>query len=279
MDSESGGSAEPRLLADDDRLRSLAAALGLAYILPLASGPYARVFKARGARGAAVAVKCLEHVSLAEQASSKSIRWAQREREMARWAAERELGPPILRQAVLPLATCIVMPCAATDLQLFWQRQARAASLTTIRQLWRDAFALATALDLCEGRWVGADLKPANLLLYRRARGGWKVWLNDFDARFWRQASSPDAAGLLNTLVLLSNTLFLLPLPAVVPHLPDHAATLLHRFLMEDPALLELVQRNLPWLQRGLLHYSRAARLPEHMKLLRARAALHGFTG
>lgn len=278
MELSGGDAGAPTLQAEDGHLRNLAASLGLAYLLPLGRGPGARVFKARGIGGMAVAVKSL---SLGNPESSevraRKERRAQRERDLAHWAAKHELGPPILRHAVLPLAACLVMPCAETDLQLFWHRRARAAPLAVTRRLWRDAFVLATAGPLCEKLWLGADLKPANLLLYRDS-SDWRVRLNDFDARFWRRAAdSAASARLANSVVLLSNSLFLLPLPALVPHLPDTAVALLRRLLREDPALLTMLHEILPWLRRGLLHYSRAPDLAAHLALLRERAALHGY--
>jgi len=273
MEAGSSELRSPKLLLEDGHLRKLASALGLAYLLPLGCSSYASVFKARSAGGAAVAVKCLAIDET--EGGSKRERRAQRERDMARWAAERGLGPPILRHAVLPLFACLVMPCADSDLQLFWQRRAHVASLETLRHIWSDAFALVTAEELCDGRWIGADLKPANVLLYR-ARPGWKVCLNDFDAHFWHRAASCEAARLLNIVILLSNALFLLPMPAIVPHLPGHVTTLLRRLLRDDDAVLAVLQANIHRLRRGLLHYSGAKSLDEHLKLLHGRAALHG---
>jgi len=266
----------PKLLPDDSHLRNLAAALGLAYLLPLGQNPYASVFKARSRGGKAVAVKCmtLDEGEDAE-AHSKKNRRAQKERDMAHWAADQGLGPPILKHVMLPLASCLVMPCAEVDLQVFWRRQARASSLAVTRTLWRDAFDLVSAPQLCEGCWIGADLKPANFLLYRMS-SGYQICLNDFDACFWRRASSSQVASLINTIVLLSNALFLLPLPLLVPHLPDAIIDVLHRLLSEDPSLLAVLKDNMPWLRRGLLHYSRASNLEQHLMLLRQRATAHG---
>ena len=177
----------------------------------------------------------------------------------------------------LPLAACLVMPCADADLQRFWQREARGEPLEVLRQLWHDAFALVTTEALCAARWMGADLKPANLLLYRARRGSWSVHLNDFDARFWRRAEAPETARVINAVVLLSNALCQLPLPPALPHFPEAAVTLLQRLLDADEALLDLLRAQLPWLRRGLLHYSGTTSLEAHLERLRARALLHGL--
>lgn len=276
-------------------MRRVAAALGLAYLLPLGRGGHGDVFKARGRCKDAVAVKC---VPLSDEERARRV---QRELRLAAWAADSGLGPPILRSVLLPeaqglAAACTVMPCADCDLQAYWQGHARKAPLAETQRLWSEAFALVQDPRLCKERRICTDLKPANLLLFAQepaalamsrrvsraaGRGSpprqWQLRLSDFDPRFWRRAETEEAARLHNTFTLLSNALFLLSHPSLTPHLPETALAVARLAVAEDAELLRQLQRLEPWLRRGLLHYSGASDAREHLRRFRERAAWHGL--
>jgi len=218
------------------------------------------------------ALKCFVHGP--EDVLSKAR--VGKETELAEWASLEGIGIPVHAVMQLPETTVLVMPMAVGDLEGVLRSRQR-LPYTLVRDLFRQAFRLATHDKLISRGMVCADLKPANFLVHARGsrkcaacdlaavvkKGGSSVEscalelrLVDFDPYFWAKAKGRDAA-VLNTFILLANSVLWKTPYALGPYMPEESLGVAAGVLARDPVLMEVLSRHLRLLRRGPFHYSR----------------------
>jgi len=230
---------------DMEQLKRLAELMNLRFVVPIARGGNADVFKAETPRGS-VAVKCIPAAE-----SRRSLQ----EQRLAKWAGEVGLGPRVHATQCFSVHACIVMAFAPMDLRTVMVR-ADAYSFATLRRLWEQAFGLAASRHLRKKRLVCSDLKPANLLVFNNEDDAApacrlasrlspslhdaEVRLNDFDPAFWGRASTAVSASCFNVLTLLSNSLFLGAdsHASLLAFLPEASLVVARRALARDERVL-----------------------------------------
>lgn len=247
------------------------------------------VFRARnGAR--AVALKCF----LFEEATRRRVK---QELRMARWASGAELGAPVRGAQLKERHAVLTMDLAAGDLEDVLRLRNQVAYPVVCRAF-HDAFALVSDARLAGKGLACVDLKPANMLVFARARScaaglaeavkgapargiELEVRLGDFDPFFWKR-TKPGEAALLNCFVLLANSIMLRTDYAIGPYLPPAARHMAAAIARRDPALLAVLGRHAALLRRGPFHYAalgagRPSELQELLTTLEAALAEHAL--
>ena len=231
------------------------------------------VFKARSSvKKEDCAVKCFVH-GPEDQLSKRRVG---KETALAEWASLEGIGIPVRAVLHLPETTVIVMAMALGDLEGVL-RSSHRLSYTLVRDLFRQAFRLATHDKLISRGYICADLKPANFLVQARGsrkcaacdlasvvkKGGasgescaLELRLVDFDPYFWSKTQGDDVA-LLNTFFLLANSVLWKTPRALGPYMPEDAFGMAAAVLSRDPVLITTLSKHLRLLRRGPFHYSR----------------------
>jgi hypothetical protein len=245
------------------------------------------------------AVKCFVHAS--EDSAAKDR--VSKETDLAEWASREGIGAPVHAVAQLPETTVLVMAMALGDFEGVLKSRQR-LSYMLVRDLFKQAFRLATHEKLVSRGMVCADLKPANFLVHfpesRKCaacdlaavvkKGGSSVEscslelrLVDFDPFFWSKTDRRDAAA-LNTFFLLANCVLWKTPGALGPYMPEEAFRTAEAVRSRDPSLVEVLSKHLRLLRRGPFHYSRLssdceAPLEALLSHLSDALVAHGFDG
>lgn len=217
-------------------------------------------------------LKCFMH----EEKDVVAKERAAKETKLAEWASREKIGAPVLSVIFLPETTILAMSAAVGDLEGLL-RSCQHLSYILIKDLFAQAFRLATHDTLLSRGLVCADLKPANFLIYLREqksciacdlaavikRGGHlakgvalDLRLVDFDPFFWSKASKKDAR-LLNEFFLLVNSVLWKAPYQLGPYFPEEAVKVASAIKARDPSLLKLLEKHLRLLQKGPFHYSK----------------------
>jgi hypothetical protein len=258
------------------------------------------VFKAKSSlKKEDCAVKCFVH-GPDDQLSKRRVG---KETGLAEWASLEGIGVPVRAVLHLPETTVIVMAMALGDLEGVLMSSHR-LSYTLVRDLFRQAFRLATHEKLISRGLICADLKPANYLVHARGsrkcaacdlasvvkKGGASVEscslelrLVDFDPYFWSKTQGDDVS-LLNTFFLLANSVLWKTPRALGPYMPEEAFGVASAVISRDPVLIATLSKHVRLLRRGPFHYSRLptdGEVPLEALLVRLSEALsaHGLDG
>lgn len=230
------------------------------------------VFEARFPNRNCCALKCFLHTP--DEGGKRAV---EKEAEIAEWAAQQQLGVPIHGVLQGPRTTILVMAKASTDFERLLQSCHR-LPYALVKELFLQAFRLASHERLIERRLVCADLKPANFLVHAAhktysvsdladvvKRGDvpkgcrFELRLADFDPFFWSEVSDDDVVALLNTFVLLANCALWKTAIKLGPYLPSEALKLAAAVQNRESSLVRALTKHRRLLSRGPFYYSRIA--------------------
>jgi len=217
-------------------------------------------------------LKCFMH----EENDIVARERASKEAKLAEWASRGKIGAPVLWTIMFPDTTILAMSAAMGDLEGLL-RSCQHLSYTLIKDLFAQAFRLATHDTLLSRGLVCADLKPANFLLYLREKtsciacdlaavikrggnltkdGALDLRLVDFDPFFWSKTCKKDARR-LNEFFLLANSVLWKAPYQLGAYFPDDAVKMASAVKARDPSLLKLLEKHPRILHKGPFHYSK----------------------
>jgi hypothetical protein len=217
-------------------------------------------------------LKCFMH----EEKDIVARERASKETKLAEWASRENIGAPTLSVTICPETTILAMSAAVGDLEGLL-RSCQHLSYMLIKDLFAQAFRLATHDSLLSRGLVCADLKPANFLLYIREKksciacdlaavikmGGnltkdvaLDLRLVDFDPFFWSKTCKKDARR-LNEFFLLANSVLWKAPYQLGAYFPENAVKMASAVKARDPSLLKLLEKHPRILHKGPFHYSK----------------------
>lgn len=233
-------------------------------------------------------LKCFMH----EEKDLVARERASKETKLAEWASRGKIGAPVLWTIIFPDTTILAMSAAVGDLEGLL-RSCQHLSYTLIKDLFAQAFRLATHDTLLSRGLVCADLKPANFLLYSREKTSCVACGNltkdvaldlrlvDFDPFFWSKTCKKDARS-LNEFFLLANSVLWKAPYQLGAYFPENAMKMASAVKARDPSLLKLLEKYPRILHKGPFHYSKlpsdgADSLDALLASVTEALAAHGF--
>lgn len=149
------------------------------------------------------------------EGTAEDLKSAEREYELARWAAANKLGPSVYcsalwatKQGVRHLLFMEHLWGTLSDLTEGTKHYPTKNVLKAQQHAWLLAFLQTQTMS--EHRLLGADLKPANFLVRFNGPDVTGVYITDWDDTFWFVADRKDDALLYDFFCLTVNTMFII---------------------------------------------------------------------